>query len=386
MDYDVIVVGAGPAGSTAAHRLARAGASVLLLDRARFPRDKPCGGGLTLRAVRQLPVDVGPVVEDTVDRLRVGLSHRRSFERRSSAPLALMTQRKLLDAFLVERAVEAGAEFRDGSRVTAIEQPDGGVEVEAEGRRFASRLALGADGVNGVTGRLLGSEGFTHGVALEGNASYERVSRQRYGGRLVLELGIVPGGYGWVFPKGDHVNVGVGGWEREGPRLRQHLDRFCAEHGLAAGDLTDVRGYRLPLRGPASVLASGRVALVGDAAGLVDPLTGDGIYEAALSANLAVAAVLDVLAGRAEGMAAYEDSVRRALGRLHAAAWRAKRALDRAPRLTYEIIRTPVAWRVIEALVCGRLASPTDARGLGRGAFRLLELLGRAPVRAEGPR
>ena len=112
--FDAVIVGAGPAGSTVSYRLAAAGASVLLLDKASFPRDKPCGGGLTLRAVRQLPFSVDPVVEDIVHRFELRLNYRRSFERGSSKPLCLMTQRRRLDEFLARKAAEAGAEFRDG--------------------------------------------------------------------------------------------------------------------------------------------------------------------------------------------------------------------------------------------------------------------------------
>ena len=100
MRFDAIVVGAGPAGSTTAYRLARAGASVLLVDKARFPRDKPCGGGLTLRAARLLPFSVDPVVEDVVDRFQLRLRYGTSFERASEEPLCLMTQRSRLDEFL----------------------------------------------------------------------------------------------------------------------------------------------------------------------------------------------------------------------------------------------------------------------------------------------
>src|SRR4051812_50149920 len=114
--FDAIVVGAGPAGSTAAFRLSRAGARVLLLDRERFPRDKPCGGGLTARAVRQLPVSVEPVVEDVVRRCRLGLRYGTQFERGSEQPLVLMTQRRRLDAHLAEQAAAAGAQVRGAGR------------------------------------------------------------------------------------------------------------------------------------------------------------------------------------------------------------------------------------------------------------------------------
>jgi flavin-dependent dehydrogenase len=123
--FDAIIVGAGPAGSTAAYRLSRAGARVLLLDRERFPRDKPCGGGLTYRAVRELPVPVEPVVEDTVHRFQLGFRYARRFERHTEAPLILMTQRRRLDAHLAGQAAAAGPTFatesgrpRSSSRTT----------------------------------------------------------------------------------------------------------------------------------------------------------------------------------------------------------------------------------------------------------------------------
>src|SRR5262249_44485087 len=154
--------------------------------------------------------------------------------------LCLMTQRRRLDDFLARKAEEAGAEFRDG---TPVAFEDGRVVVEGEG--VDADVVVGADGVNGATSRAFGlARDHGHGVALEGNAPLGA----RYRGRLVLELGVVPGGYAWVFPKGDHVNVGVGGWEREGPRLREHLRRLCFVHGVDYDGLTDLRGYRLPYR------------------------------------------------------------------------------------------------------------------------------------------
>jgi geranylgeranyl reductase family protein len=378
--FDVLVAGAGPAGSTAAYRLAKAGASVLLVDRARFPRDKPCGGGLTFRAVRQLPVAIDPVVEDVVHRFELRLRFGRSFERTGKDPLCLMTQRSRLDAFLAEQAAAVGADFRDGTKVSGLALFPEGVRASVGGDVVEARALIGADGANGVAARELGfGADYGHGVALEGNAPYDVVERERYRGRLVLELGNVPGGYGWVFPKGDHVNLGVGGWASEGPRLREHLAKLCARHAVSPSALVDVRGYRLPYRRPTSPLVRGRAVLVGDAAGLLDPLTGDGIYEALVSSRLAAETVGDLLEGRVEDLDAYHDKVTAAIGSLVRTAWRAKHALDRFPRLFFAAARLPPTWWAIERLVRGDLASPADARGLSRAPLRFIEALaGRA--------
>jgi geranylgeranyl reductase family protein len=352
---------------------------VLLLDRARFPRDKPCGGGITGRAAHLLPVAVDPVVEDVVTAVRMRLRYGSWVERGGGSPLILMTQRLRLDAFLVDEAAAAGAEVRDGLKVDGVEANGGGVTVTAGGERLRADAVIGADGANGICARALGLGGNQAiGVAIEGNLSYDRLRTDDYRGRAVLELGIVPGGYGWVFPKGDHVNVGVGGWEQEGPALRGHLRRICAEHGIALEDLEGVRGHRLPLRAPRSTLARDRGAVIGDAAGLVDPITGDGMYEAFLSARLAAEAVFAVLAGRAAGLEPYAERLNRVLGTHLWASWSAKAALDRFPRTTFRLARTKLAWRTVERIVRGEIEDVGGARGIARAPLKALQALARA--------
>src|SRR5262245_37504947 len=247
--FDVLVVGAGPAGSAAAIRLVEQGASVLLVDKAHFPRDKPCGGGLTGRALRHLPCAVDPVVEHIVERLVVRVGYRRKLARRSEEPLIAMTQRRRLDLHLAEQAAVAGVDFRDGVAVSAIELDEEGVSARVGAHSVRASFLVGADGANGVVAKAAGlGDGIVRGVALEGNVSWDTLGRALYDMTAWVELGIVPGGYGWVFPKGDHANLGVGGWMSEGPNLRVHLDRLAREHGIEPSELESVRGHRLPMR------------------------------------------------------------------------------------------------------------------------------------------
>ncbi len=376
--YDTIVVGAGPAGSTSAYRLAKGGASVLLLDRARFPRDKPCGGGVTRRAFAELPFSIEPVVEHPVTKVELGLGFGRRTERGRGGVLVYMTQRRRLDELLASRAADAGAEFRDGAKVAAVESDGDGVTVTADGERLRGRTVIGADGVNGICARSLGLGGNRSvSVALEGNLPYDRMDAGRYDGRFVLELGTVPGGYGWIFPKGGHANFGVGGFESEGPRLREHLARLCRKHGVRAEDLQDVRGYRLPMRAPDSCLASGRGLLAGDAAGLVDPLTGDGMYEAFVSGRLAAEAAERVLSGEEPSLDAYSARLTRHFAVHLWASWSLRAALDRFPRTAYTLATLPPVWAVVESVVTGELSDVRAARGLVRAPLKALVLLAR---------
>jgi geranylgeranyl reductase family protein len=370
--YDVLVVGGGPAGSATAHALAGGGASVLLVDKATFPRDKPCGGGLTARAFRRCPVDPTPVVEEEVDLVELRFRFGERVERSARAPVIYMTQRRRLDAFLLDAAREKGVEVREGARVSV------GDGVRLDGVPLAVDVVVGADGANGTTARALGlGVGIVHGVALEGNVPYTRIARDRYQRRAVVELADIPGGYGWVFPKGDHVNVGVGAWQAAGPHLREHLERTCVAHGFHLDELEQLRGHRLPLRPPGTTIASDRAVLVGDAAGLIDPVSGDGMYECFVSASLAADAIEALLDGRAVSLIAYGAAVDEALGPLHRASWKLKRALDCWPRLTWRIARTELLWRSIEPLLLGELSAPGEARGAARLPLRTLSALAR---------
>jgi flavin-dependent dehydrogenase len=292
------------------------------------------------------------VVEDAITDVEIGFGYRERLERTSDAPLVLMTQRRRLDAHLAEAAAAAGADFRDGVRVRDIELTDGGAVVATDADRLTAAAVIGADGCNGVSAKALGlGDGVTYGVAYEGNVPWGTLPRERWQGRLLLEFDSIPGGYAWIFPKGDHANLGVGGWGREAPNLRDHLARLCDSAGVPVEAMEHARGYRLPLRRPGDAVARGRALIIGDAAGLVDPMSGDGMYEAFLSSRLASEAVADLLAGHTDDLTGFQATLDGALSRHRAVSWAGKLLFDDAPGLARRLAASRWLWpRVVRRI------------------------------------
>ena len=312
MDFDAVVVGAGPAGSAAARVLATGGARTLLIDRARFPRDKPCGGGVTVRAAELLPFDLAPVVERTVNGVHISLNQGGGFTRRYPRTITYLTQRRHLDAYLVERATAAGVAFHDGEALRQLDFIPGGVRACTEAGNYSASVLIGADGANGVTARCAALSGARDvAVALEANAPVGGRFPDRWREVVGMDLGGIPGGYGWLFPKGDHVNVGVGGWQYLAGTLRERLRRLCAFYGVDETGLYGLRGHHLPVRRAGAPLARGRVALTGDAAGLIDPLSGEGIFAAMYSGGAAARTALRLLAGEIGSLTPYAAQIER---------------------------------------------------------------------------
>ena len=353
--YETIVVGAGPAGSTTARLLAQQGARVLLLDRARFPRDKPCGGGVTVAAAAEAGIDLSPVIERTVTQVRVSLQLEPLFARSSREALTYMTQRSRLDEYLVERAAAAGVDFHDGLAVREVELADERVVVRANGDAYRGRVLVGADGANGIIARAIGLSPVSEAaVALEANVPLEGHVMDAWERTIALDFG-TPGGFGWLFPKGDHLNVGVGGWRRIGPTLRERLSALCGYLGLDEAKLSGLRGHHVPLRAPGAPIVRGPALLVGDAAGLVDPLSGEGIHAAFHSGRLAAKAIAGRLADAAR-LDAYESAVERELMADILVSRKLQVILHRLPRPCLAIMRRSDAfWRRLCGLVRGDL-------------------------------
>ncbi len=365
--YDAIVVGAGPAGTTAARHLARAGAKVLLVDKARFPRDKPCGGGVTFRADTANDLDFSSVTEREIYGVRVSADMGPRFDRTSTTLLARMTQRRRLDEFLAREAASAGADFRDGSAVREIEMDGYTARVRSNGDVYEAGVLIGCDGANGQSARALGLQpADEHAVALEANYPADARLMEQWQRFIALDLGGIPGGYGWVFPKDDHLNIGVGGWKNVGPTLRARLSRFCAYYGLDESRLREHRGYQLPLRGDDRPIVRGPAMLAGDAAALVDPLSGEGIWAAFVSGRLAAQEAARYLAGDVPDLRGYQRALDVELQEEILVSRRLMAIFQRLPSFSVLMLKyNGLFWRYLTEIIRGEITYPDLPRKLG---------------------
>lgn len=314
--FDVAVIGGGPAGSAAALALAGKGIEVVLFEKASFPRYKPCGGGVTRRAMDLLPASVAGELERLCRRVRLNLGpDRLSFHVQKEEPILGMVMRDRFDAALLSAALKAGARVHSPCRVTGLRPGRQGVLVETSAGEAFCRFVVAADGAMGRTAAMAGWRRPCR-VALAMEAELEAGASILEGpaGEARFDFGSVPGGYAWVFPKRGILSVGLGVFQKDGPpRLPERLRSYVKQCGVEGCRPIRRRGAVIPVSPRAEGFVKGRVLLAGDAAGLADPLTGEGIYAALRSGRLAAAALAEGRLRETEVRSRYETGLRKAL-------------------------------------------------------------------------
>lgn len=358
--WDVIVVGAGPAGATAARVAALNGCETLLLERATVPRYKTCGGGLIGASLAALPPGLPLKVHDTARQFTFTLNGRRERTRTSTSPTCALVYRSELDAALTEAAAVAGATVRDGTALTALEQQDGTVTVRTNrGDTLRARAVVGADGSASRVARYVGVRCAQVDLALEVEAPVDERTADRWRGRILMEWGPLPGSFGWVFPKGDVCTAGVVAARGNPAALRAYKHDFLERNGLLVPRPLHDTGHLTRCRHADSPLSRGRVLVAGDAAALVDHWSREGISYALRSGDLAGhAATRIAAAGETEANTAagdYGQRVDDVLGAEMRASGSLMDLFTRSPGLVHTALtRLPAAWRHLDAYIAGR--------------------------------
>jgi geranylgeranyl reductase family protein len=290
VDYDVIVVGAGIGGAAAAYYLGEAGYRVLVLERERLPRYKPCGGGVPGSVFRYFPFPLDEAIETKVARIRYSYRGQEEVTVPLPGEPIAMVMRDEFDALVLE---QAKCEVQEATSVTeVVEAKDSVVVSTREGQEFRGRYLIGADGANSITARGLGlRRGKVMGAAIEAEVPLAQGAIADWAQTALFELGTLRYGYLWIFPKREHLSVGIGAFRKSKAKLRDILRQEMAKFSISLERVT-LHGHPLPIYIRSEKLNTAHSLLVGDAAGLMDPLSGEGIRYTVQSARLAVEAII----------------------------------------------------------------------------------------------
>jgi geranylgeranyl reductase family protein len=366
--HDVIVVGAGPAGATLAYELAKRGIGVLVLEKEKLPRYKCCAGGVTSKAAKLLDFDISEVVENVIYEITFTFNLGSPYLGQHGQPLMYTVMRDVFDYFLVQRARQLGAALMDGQKITQIQVSGDWVEISTADNNFRSRLVVGADGAYSVVARELGMRrSIEYATGIESEIVVPEEELVKWKSRAQMELGCVPRGYAWVFPKRDHLSMGVACHTSKARHLNRHHQKFL--NSLSMGSYTIARSssHLIPTCTKGGLVWQDKALLLGDAAGLADPLTGEGIYNAILSAQLAAPVIASSLAHDKVKLEDYQKAVdKKIMSELRIARVLSK-FFARFPHLAFGMFkRSDGVWRAGCGLMSGELKY-ADIKGRAGG-------------------
>jgi geranylgeranyl reductase family protein len=353
--YDVVVIGAGPAGATLAYELAKKGIGVLVLEKEKLPRYKCCAGGVTSKAAKLLDFDISGVAEDVVYEITFTFNLGNPFLGQHSEPLIYTVMRDAFDHFLMQRAQRPGAVLMDGQKVMQIQVSGHSVEIFTADSIFRSRLVVGADGAYSIVARELSMDrSLEYITAIESEIVVAEDDLAKWKSRVRVDLGVIPGGYAWVFPKRGHLSIGAGCHASKARYLNRNYQKFL--NSLSIGNYTTARSssHLIPTCTEGRLVWQDRALLLGDAAGLTDPLTGEGIYNAIQSAQLAAPVIENYLTGATGGLQDYQQIVdNKIISELRIARTLAKYFI-RFPRLVFRILsKSDGVWRAERKVILG---------------------------------
>ena len=288
--YDVIIVGAGPAGCSCAFELREHGKSVLLLDKSDFPRHKPCAGGITKKALDQLPIDISHLIQHCSYEMVFKFDDHRAVELQHDLGSCVMVIREEFDHYFFNETLKQDVDFEKIKKIENIEYDATKVRLYTNDTEYECSYLIGADGANSIVRKLTTDLTYENPVyAFEGLVTKTEKNKQ-----VKTEFIFNKRGYAWVFPKEKHFNVGIGNLinnKKSSKAKRKDLYDFVYSR-FGTKNVDNITGFPIGTEGTEYTALLDKVFLVGDAAGLSESLLGEGIYNAIVSGKYAAKSII----------------------------------------------------------------------------------------------
>ncbi len=353
--YDCIIVGAGPAGASAAYHLAKKGASVLLLEQASLPRYKPCGGGVSPVIQEWFDFDFSPAISLKSPRVYCTWGDEEKVEVDLEDTPIWMVRRDVFDHFLVKQAIAQGATLKDQTPVTSIEFKNDSWLVNTANEVFSGRYLIGADGSKGSMAKWLG---FTkQKKSVVGALELEIPSTSPVNDDTYFEFGLVKNGYAWNFPKADGYSIGAGSFakKRQAQSFHNLIEGYTNSFNLDL-ETGSEHGYPIALWDGNQKLHTQNAVLAGEAACVVDPFTAEGIRPSIFSGIKASEAIVSALAGETNALAKYSEIMTQEWGTQMAWASKLGGLFYRFPKLGYQVgVKNPAGGKTMMQVFTGKL-------------------------------
>lgn len=349
--FDCIIVGAGPAGGTAAYHLAKRGRSVLVLEKDALPRYKPCSGGVSPAIAQWFDFDFSPVISKKVNTIRYTWKLGDPVDATLNTPEPMwMVRRDEFDHFLIKQAQQAGAELKDNTAVTGIEFKGDHWQVNTTEGAIAGRYLIAADGASGPMAKWLGFKDRQTRMGAVMEIPHADATTAQF------DFGSVKNGFIWNLPKADGFSAGTAIFRgNDRVDLQSALTDYAKKAGLNPAG-TQIHTHAIAFWDGDQTLHTRNAVLAGESASLVDPMTAEGIRPSMFSGMKAAAAIDQALAGNANALAEYTTLIQQEWGSDMAWAQRLAGVFYRVPGIGYKVgVKRPTATDRLGKIMCGEL-------------------------------
>ncbi|MDO3694612.1 NAD(P)/FAD-dependent oxidoreductase [Wenyingzhuangia sp. chi5] len=310
-NYQVAVVGSGPSGASAAFHLAKAGIKTVILEKEILPRYKVCGGGFVYRGRKNMPFDVSEVVDIEFNKIDVYMGDDLHFVTERENPIVSLVMRDTFDQLIVNKAKELGVEIIEDCKVKSLNKVDGLVEIETTQGLIKTQFVIAADGVYSQVAKMAGWKEDTRTLipALEYEIEVNQADFERLSKEIRFDIDAIPAGYGWCFPKKNHLSIGVGAILKDDKKIKEYCADYIKFLGIEEILSIEKHGYQIPVTPRLDGFVKENVFLIGDAAGFADPLTAEGISNAILSGKLVAEAIAQAKGDEEKAAKIYTDII-----------------------------------------------------------------------------